>query len=71
MDFFPTVERGLDEFVYLLPLFIFKSMVLHVVLTFINEIDTKQTNVPMKIQTCLWILKISTAHQKSKTFVKC
>jgi hypothetical protein len=35
------------------------------------KIDSKQTEVLRKIQTCLWILKISTANQMYKTFVKC
>jgi hypothetical protein len=31
----------------------------------------KQTKILIKIQTCPWNLKISTADQKSQTFVKC
>ncbi len=36
-----------------------------------NEIDSKQTIILMKIETCLPIFKISIANQKTKILVKC
>jgi hypothetical protein len=55
----PTAEMGVDGVI--LPFF----LCLHLNIYEIFDIDSKQTKNLMKIQTCLWILQILTAKQKS------
>ncbi len=72
MDFFPKAYWGVDgQDRVSLPYYLYLYINLYfyfVLLMFINEIFysvqkkiySKQTKILMKIQTCLWILKVST-----------
>jgi hypothetical protein len=69
MDFFPAAESGVDGVSYLFT-FVYSFFNLFFYFVFKNVYIQNKTKNLMKIQNCLWVFKISTANQKSKTFVK-